>query len=345
MLLRAGLLLAALSWAAAVHAGTPRLHHVTYEPTYELFAELNALFAGHYARAHDGEEVGIDMSHAPSAVQTRRVDEGDLEPDVVTLVNRYDIDYIVNGSGRIAAGWTSVLPDSASPFASPVVFLVRSGNPHGIRDWHDLRGRAGLRIVNTNPLISGFGRYVYIAVYHLARQDFGQDDNRVFEALLDFYRSHEIIYPTSDAAVEAFIAAGRGDVLLAWEHRALQALREHPGQFELVMPSVTLMPKPRTAVVEANARRRGTLELATEYTRFMFSEEAQEVMARHGFRPASGRVRRRHAGDFAELTLLSVEPYGPQTEFFRNHFGLEGWYERLQRRLTAGAGRSAADVR
>lgn len=325
----------------AVLCGTPaalaqplHLLHVTYEPTYELFAELNELFIGHCASEH-GQEVVIDMSHAPSAVQTRRVDEGDLEADVVTLVNRFDLEYIVGSSRRISSLWSSALPDSASPFASPVVFLVRSGNPHAIRGWQDLIGRTGVNIVSTNPLISGFGRYAYIGVYHQARQAYGEDDNRVFGVLLDFYRSHEIIYPSSDEAVEAFIDAGRGDVLLAWEHRALQALREHPGQFELVIPAATLMPKPRLAVVEANARGHGTLELATEYTRFMFSETAQEVMARHGFRPASSRVRRRHEGEFAEISTLSLMPYGPQSGFFQTHFGLEGWYERIQRRMEA----------
>ena len=341
--LRAGTALAMLAMLcgpSAAMAQPQHLLHVTYEPTYELFAELNELFVGHRAQMH-GQEVVIDMSHAPSAVQTRKVDEGDLAADVVTLVNRFDLEYIVGSSGRISSSWVSALPDSASPFASPVVFLVRAGNPHAIRDWLDLTGRSGLNIVSTNPLISGFGRYAYIGIYHQARQVFGEDDNRVFGMLLDFYRSHEIIYPSSDEAVEAFIGAGRGDVLLAWEHRALQALREHPGLFELIIPAATLMPKPRVAVVEANARSHGTLELATDYTRFMFSDAAQEVMVRHGFRPASTRVRRRHEGEFAAITSLPLQLYGPQSGFFQTHFGLEGWYERIQRRMTADRAREA----
>lgn len=318
---------------AAVHAQQHHLTHATYEPTYEMFAELNRVFEAHY-REHHGRELEIAMSHAPSTVQARKVDEGDINADVVTLVNRFDIDYIEHNSGRISDGWATALPDNASPFVSPVVFLVRAGNPHQVHDWGDLYRYPNLKIVCTNPLISGFGRYSYIGVYNHARGEYGSDDNQVFNSLYAFYSSNEIIYPTSDEAVDAFVRDGKGDVLLAWEHRALMDLQAPGGErFELVIPAVVPMPKPRVAVVEENARRNANYELAQEYTRFMFSESAQEIVARHGFRPTSKKVMRRYAHVFAEITPLSILPYGPDSDFFQTHFGLEGWYERIQRRL------------
>ncbi|QOJ33234.1 MAG: sulfate ABC transporter substrate-binding protein [Gammaproteobacteria bacterium] len=308
-------------------AETARLLNVSYDATRELYLAYDRLFAAHWLAA-TGQEVRIQRSHGGSGRQARSVIDG-LPADVVTLALAYDIDAIAQRSGRLPVDWQARLPDHSSPYTSVIVLLVRKGNPKNIRDWDDLL-RPGLKVITPNPKTSGGARWNYLAAWGYALEKNRGDE----AAALAFVRALFARVPVLDTGARAstmtFVQRGIGDVLLAWESEALLARDElGTNRFEIVMPSVSVLAEPPVAVVERNARRHGTAALARAYLEYLYSPEAQEIIADHHFRPRLPEVAARHARQFPEIRLLTIRDFGGWQAVQARHFDDGGLFDRI----------------
>ncbi len=308
-------------------AETARLLNVSYDATRELYLAYDRLFAAHWLAA-TGQEVRIQRSHGGSGRQARSVIDG-LPADVVTLALAYDIDAIAQRSGRLPVDWQARLPDHSSPYTSVIVLLVRKGNPKNIRDWDDLL-RPGLKVITPNPKTSGGARWNYLAAWGYALEKNRGDE----AAALAFVRALFARVPVLDTGARAstmtFVQRGIGDVLLAWESEALLARDElGANRFEIVMPSVSVLAEPPVAVVERNARRHGTAALARAYLEYLYSPEAQEIIADHHFRPRLPEVAARHARQFPEIRLLTIRDFGGWQAVQARHFDDGGLFDRI----------------
>lgn len=313
--------------APARGAETVRLLNVSYDATRELYLAYDRLFAAHWLAA-TGQEVRIQRSHGGSGRQARSVIDG-LPADVVTLALAYDIDAIAQRSGRLPLDWQAQLPDHSSPYTSVIVLLVRKGNPKNIRDWDDLL-RPGLKVITPNPKTSGGARWNYLAAWGYALEKNRGDE----AAALAFVRALFARVPVLDTGARAstmtFVQRGIGDVLLAWESEALLARDElGANRFEIVMPSVSVLAEPPVAVVERNARRHGTAALARAYLEYLYSPEAQEIIADHHFRPRLPEVAARHARQFPEIRLLTIRDFGGWQAVQARHFDDGGLFDRI----------------
>jgi sulfate transport system substrate-binding protein len=296
------------------------LLHVSYEPTGKLYEDVNAAF-----RASLGDPVDLKQSHGGSGKQARSVIDG-LSADVVSLALGYDIDAIVD-AGLIRRGWEERFPHAACPYRSTIVFLVRAGNPRGIRDWGDLL-QAGLEVVTPNPKTSGGARWAYLAAWGWASRDGGE------AAARDFLRALLAQVPIMDAgargATTTFVERGLGDVLLAWENEALLTTRaRRPGEFELVVPSLTILAEPPVAVVDAVVDRRGSRELAERYVSFLFGPTAQSLAAECFFRPTDPTVAARHEHFPAVSTFGLAERFGSWRAAQQVHFAEGGTFDQV----------------
>ena len=286
-----------------------RLLNVSYDPTRELYAEINAAFAKRWAADHQGQAVTVSQNHGASGRQTRAV-LGGLSADVVTLGLATDMDMLAINGGLVTRNWRTKFPNQATPYTSTVVFLVRKGNPKGIKDWPDL-ARPGVVPVLPHPKTSAAGRLGYLSGWAWAQRSFGGDEPRVRAYLRQVYRSAGRLEPGARTALEAFTDAGRGDVLVTWESEALRMTHAAAGskgvdRFEVVAPSGCLLAEPPVAVVDGNVDQHGTRAVAEAYLRFLYTPEGQEIAARHFYRPRLKEVAERHADDFPRLTLLTV---------------------------------------
>ena len=320
------------------------LLNVSYDPTRELYQEVNAAFARDW-RERTGQEVTIRMSHGGSGKQARAVIDG-LEADVVSLALAYDVDAIHEHGGLIAADWQSRLPGNSSPYTSTIVFLVREGNPKGIRDWSDLV-RPGVEVITPNPKTSGGARWNYLAAWGwgLAREIGGpdalrdpsaapgfaaaQEKARAFVA--ELYRHVPVLDSGARGATNTFAQNRIGDVLLAWENEALLAVEElGEDQVDLVVPSLSILAEPTVAVVDAVVDRRGTREIAEAYVQFLYGEAAQEMAARHHYRPRLAAVASRHRAEFPEVRLFTIaEVFGGWQRAQAEHFADGGVFDRM----------------
>lgn len=250
--------------------GTVELLNVSYDPTRELYEEYNQAFAA-YWEAETGQKVVINQSHGGSGKQARAVIDG-LEADVVTLALAYDIDAIQE-AGLIQEGWQSRLDYNSSPYTSPIVFLVRSGNPKGIHDWPDLI-REDVEVITPNPKTSGGARWNYLAAYGYALKKYGNDEEKAKEFITQLYKRVSVLDSGARGSTTTFVERGIGDVLIAWENEAFLALKEYgEDQFEIVVPSVSILAEPPVAVVDAVVDKRGTREVAEAYLKYLYSEE------------------------------------------------------------------------
>lgn len=310
----ASLLLAA---ALTAQASASTLLNVSYDPTRELYSAYNVLFAD-YWKKKTGETVEIRQSNGGSGAQARAVIEG-LEADVVTLALAYDIDSIVTHAKLIAPDWAKRLPDHSTPYTSTIVFLVRKGNPKGIHDWNDVV-RPGISVVTPNPKTSGGARWNFLAAYSYALKRNHNDDAAARAFVAAVYKNTGVLDSGARGATITFAERGIGDVLLAWENEAIVQVREHPGEFEIVEPSVSILAEPPVAVVDVNVAKHGTQAVATEYLKYLYSEPAQELVAKWGYRPRSQTAAKAYASSFPHLDLTSIEDFGgwtaAQTRFF-----------------------------
>jgi sulfate transport system substrate-binding protein len=328
------------TWAAAILAlglaaiGAARaadeveLLNVSYDPTRELYEEVDARFAAQW-QAQTGQIVTINQSHGGSGKQARSVVEG-LEADVVTLALALDIDAIADNARLLPADWQQRLPDNSSPYTSTIVFLVRRGNPKGVRDWGDL-AKPGVAVITPNPKTSGGARWNYLAAWAWARRQSGATEASAQAFVKALYRNVPVLDSGARGSTTTFVERSIGDVLLAWENEAFLAL-QHLGDddLEVIAPSLSILAEPPVAVVDKVALRHGTRAVAEAYLKFLYTEEGQEIVARHHYRPRNPQVAARHAQRFAKLDLVTVDAeFGGWRKAQATHFADGGTFDQI----------------
>jgi sulfate/thiosulfate transport system substrate-binding protein len=305
------------------------LLNVSYDPTRELYQDVNAAFAKAW-QARTGQGVTISQSHGGSGKQARAVIDG-LQADVVTLALAYDVDALhVNGS-LIPQGWQSRLPDRSAPYTSTIVFLVRKGNPKGIRDWQDLV-RPGVAVITPNPKTSGGARWNYLAAWGFALKKWNHDEARAEQFLARLYRNVPVLDSGARGSTTTFTQRGIGDVFLSWENEALLA-REKLGRdkFDIVVPSISILAEPSVAIVDKVVDRRHTRKVAQAYLEFLYTPEGQELCAKHFYRPRNSAVAAKYTHRFPSLNLLTIEDplFGGWTKAQKKHFDDGGIFDRI----------------
>ena len=329
MLMTAGfsLLLAGLL-APGVAQAQVKLLNVSYDPTRELYQDVNKAFAAQW-KAKTGQNVEINQSHGGSGKQARSVIDG-LGADVVTLALAYDIDAIVGNSGRIKPDWQKRLPNNASPYTSTIVFVVRKGNPRGIHDWDDL-AKPGTIVVTPNPKTSGGARWNYLAAWAWATQKFGGDVVKVRDYLGRLYKNVPVLDSGARGSTITFAQRGIGHVLVAWENEAFYLLKESgKDKFEIVAPSLSILAEPPVAIVDKNVDKHGTRAVAEAYLNFLYTDEGQEIEARNFYRPTNPVVFKRHNAQFPKLKLVTVdEAFGGWTKAQQTHFADGGLFDQI----------------
>jgi sulfate transport system substrate-binding protein len=325
--LRAGVFATALA-ALGTSVAAQALLNVSYDPTRELYQDFNAAFVK-YWKAKTGQTVTIKQSHGGSGGQARAVIDG-LQADVVTLALAYDIDAVAE-SGLIAAGWQKRLPQNSSPYTSTIVFLVRKGNPKGIKDWGDLL-KPGVRVITPNPKTSGGARWNYLAAWGAALRQPGGTDAKARQFVSDLYRKVPVLDSGARGSTITFARRQIGDVLLAWENEAHLALQESPGQLEIVVPSVSILAEPPVALVDTLVDRHGTRAIAEAYLQYLYSPEGQEIAAKRYYRPRDPAVAARFAGNFASVKLFTIEEaFGGWQKAQKTHFADGGIFDQIYR--------------
>ena len=328
----------AASEAASEDAGsgeTIELTNVSYDPTRELYAAYNKLFQEHYEAEH-GQKVEVTQSHGGSGKQALEVANG-LEADVVTLALEGDVQ-VVADAGLIDDGFTSEFDLDSSPYTSTIVFLVRAGNPKEIYDWNDLV-RDDVGIITPNPKTSGGAMWNYLAAWYYFESQ-GQSEEEVLASIQKLYSNVEVLDSGARGATTSFVENQQGDVLLAWENEAFLSLKEYPGEYEIVVPSVSILCQPTVAVVDEVARKHGTEEAAAEYLEYLYSDEAQEIEAQNFYRPGTASVYDEYVFTADSNTITEIPADGKWindniTLTDISHFG--GWTEARAKHFADGA--------
>jgi sulfate/thiosulfate transport system substrate-binding protein len=307
-----------------------KLLNVSYDPTRELYQDVNTVFAKLW-QSKTGQTLTVNQSHGGSGKQARAVIDG-LEADLVTLAMSYDIDAIQSKSGRIAASWQQRLPDASVPFTSTVVFVVRKGNPLGIHDWSDLT-KPGVTVVTANPKTSGGARWNYLAAWGYALHANGGDQARAKEFMRTLYHNVPVLDSGARGSTVTFAQRGIGQVLIAWENEANLLTREMGGdKFEIVAPPTSIRAEPPVAVVDQNVDKHGTRAVAEAYLSFLYTPEGQEIGARHHYRPRDPAVMQRHAAEFPSLHLYTVDEIaGGWQKAHAAHFADGGLFDQIYR--------------
>jgi sulfate/thiosulfate-binding protein len=309
------------------HAGSVELLNVSYDPTRELYKDINAAFAADW-KAKTGDDVTIRQSHGGSGKQARAVIDG-LEADVVTLALAGDIDAIAEKSGFIARDWQKRLPNNSSPYTSTIVFLVRKGNPKGIHDWSDLV-KPGIAVVTPNPKTSGGARWNYLAAYAWALKANGNDDAKAREFVGKLYRNVPVLDTGARGATTTFVQRGIGDVLLAWENEAFLALDEFGAdKFEMVAPWLSILAEPPVAVVDKVAIKHGTRKVAEAYLQFLYTDAAQDLIGKNHYRPTSAAAAAKYASKYPKLDLVTIADFGGWAKAQPTHFGDGGVFDQI----------------
>ena len=314
----------------AVHAQKPvTILNVSYDPTRELYQEFNEAFAK-YWQAKTGVRVNIQQSHGGSGKQARSVIDG-LAADVVTLALGYDIDVIAQKGGLLARDWQKRLPNNSCPYTSTIVFLVRRGNPKGIKDWNDLVA-PGISVITPNPRTSGGARWNYLAAWGYALRKNNNDESKARDFVTRLFKNVPILNTGARDATTTFVQRGMGDVLIAWENEALLSLKEvGKGQVEIVVPSVSILAEPPVAWVDRVTAKHGTLEVAQAYLNYLYTPEGQEIAAKHYYRPTLESVREKHAAGFPKLELFTIgQMFGGWEKAQKTHFSEGGVFDEIQ---------------
>jgi sulfate/thiosulfate transport system substrate-binding protein len=286
-------------------SGKVEILNVSYDPTRELYKDINAQFARKWQAEH-GQTLSVRMSHGGSGKQSRAVIDG-LEADVVTLALGGDIDAIAERTKKISADWQQRLPNNSAPYTSTIVFLVRAGNPKGIRDWVDLV-RRDVQVITPNPKTSGGARWNFLAAWGYGRKAGGGSDTAAEQFVQRLFRNVPVLDSGARGSTTTFAERGIGDVLLAWENEAFLAQEElGRGKFEIVVPSLSILAEPPVAVVEGNTTRHGKTELAKAYLEYLYTPEGQEIVARHYYRPRDAAVAAKHKGRFPNIEMLTID--------------------------------------
>ncbi len=307
---------------------TPTLLNVSYDPTRELYKEINQAFAAQY-----GQPVHLEQSHGGSGKQARAVIDG-LEADVVTLALGYDIDILSTQAKLLPADWQERLPEHSTPYYSTVVFLVRKGNPKGIHDWGDLV-KEGVEVITPNPKTSGGARWNYLAAWAWADRQFNHDEANVIDYMKQLFRHVPVLDTGARGATLTFAQRAKGDVLLAWENEALLALRDYPKEeFEIVCPSISILAEPSVAIVDANVEKHGTQQLAKDYLDFLYTPAAQAICAKHFYRASRPQtIDASLLVPFKELTLVNIrDEFGGWAKAHAKHFASDALFDQIMKR-------------
>ena len=306
----AGSLTLALSAPAAwAQQATPTaqavtLLNVSYDPTRELYADYNQVFAKHW-KAKTGQVVTVKQSHGGSGKQARSIIDG-IDADVATLALAGDIDALVQHGGHLAANWQQRLPHGSAPYTSTIVFLVRKGNPKGVKDWDDLV-RPDIKIITPNPKTSGGARWNYLAAWAFAERQYGSAE-KAQDFVRQLYRNVPVLDSGARGSTITFVQRGVGDVLLAWENEAFLALKEFgPNKVEIVVPSLSILAQPSVAVLDKVVDKKGTRTVAQAYLQHLYSPEGQRIAAKHHYRPTDPQVQAEFADRFPRLELLTID--------------------------------------
>jgi sulfate transport system substrate-binding protein len=295
------------------------LLNVSYDPTRELYAAYDKAFSKHW-KEKTGDNVTVKQSHGGSGKQARAVIDG-LEADVVTLALAADVDAVHKNGNLVAADWIKRFPDNSAPYTSTIVFLVRKGNPKGIKDWSDLV-KSGVEIVTPNPKTSGGARWNYLAAWGYALQQPGGNEDKAKTFVSEIYKNTKVLDSGARGSTTTFIERGIGDVLLAWENEAHLALKEFgPDKFEIVAPSVSILAEPNVAIVDKVVDKRGTREVAEEYLKYLYSPEGQEIAAQNFYRPRDQKVAEKYAAQFGPIKTFTIDDvFGGWSKAQATHF-------------------------
>jgi sulfate/thiosulfate transport system substrate-binding protein len=316
-------------WPAPARAQRPMtILNVSYDPTRELYQDVNRAFAASW-KAKTGQPLSVRMSHGGSGKQARSVIDG-LQADVVTLALAYDIDEIAARGKLLPADWQRRLPENSAPYTSTIVFLVRKGNPKRIRDWSDLV-RPGIGVITPNPKTSGGARWNYLAAWAWALRQPGGSEATARAFVTKLFRNVLVLDAGARGATTTFVERGIGDVLIAWENEALLAVEKlGAGNLEVVAPSLSILAEPPVAVVSTVAEKRGTAAAAKAYLEFLYTREGQELAARHYYRPRNAETLARYASRFPVLELVTIEKqFGGWARAQQAHFADGGVFDRI----------------
>ncbi|MFL6600649.1 MAG: sulfate ABC transporter substrate-binding protein [Steroidobacteraceae bacterium] len=322
-----GLGAATLFGGSLAQAAEVTLLNVSYDPTRELYVDYNAAFAK-YWKGKTGQDVKINQSHGGSGKQARSVIDG-LAADVVTLALAADIDAVATQGKLLPINWASRLADNSSPYTSTIVFLVRKGNPKGIKDWADLI-KPGVAVITPNPKTSGGARWNYLAAWGWAIKQPGGNEATAKEFVRKLYKNVPVLDTGARGSTTTFVQRGLGDVLIAWENEALLAVKElGADKLQIVVPTISVLAEPPVAVVDKVVLRRGTREVATAYLQYLYSKEGQEIVARNYYRPRDAEIAGKYAAQYPKLKLFTVADFGGWSKVQPTHFGEGGVFDQI----------------
>lgn len=324
----AAIILALTVMSPAAVFAKDQLLNVSYDPTRELYQDFNKAFARQW-KQKTARDLVVRQSHGGSGKQARAVIDG-LDADVVTLALAYDIDQLHNKAKLIPRDWQKRLPGNSSPYSSTIVFLVRKGNPKNIRDWDDLV-RPGIKVITPNPKTSGGARWNYLAAWAYALKQKGGSDAKAKDFVSGLYRNVPVLDSGARVATTTYVQRRQGDVLVAWENEAFLAVNElGRNQFEIVIPSISILAEPPVTVVDKVADRKGTRKLAEEYLKYLYSPEGQEIAARHYYRPFDKKVAVKYAKQFPKLRQVTIDDtFGGWARAQKLHFSDGGTFDQI----------------
>jgi sulfate/thiosulfate-binding protein len=320
--------MALLAGVGSAVAKDIKLLNVSYDPTRELYVEFNAAFARHW-KAQTGDAVTVSQSHGGSSKQARGVIDG-LQADVVTLALAYDNDSIAQRARLFPADWQKRLPNNSAPYTSTIVFLVRKGNPKGIKDWDDLI-KPGVAVIPANPKTSGAARWAYLAAWGYALKKNDGDEAKAKAFVTQFYKNVPVLDSGARGATTTFIQREIGDVLVGWENEAYLALKEFGAdKFELITPSISILAEPTVTVVDKVAKRKGNEAVAKAYLEYLYSDEGQDIVGKHFYRPRSEAALAKYSGRFAKVNLFTIdEVFGGWQAAQKKHFNDGGIFDQI----------------
>ncbi|OOR19265.1 MULTISPECIES: sulfate ABC transporter substrate-binding protein [Bacillus cereus group] len=309
---------------------TVELLNVSYDPTRELYQDFNKDFAKYWKEKH-GQTVNVKQSHGGSGSQARSVIDG-LEADVVTLALAYDIDAI-SKKKQLAEDWQKRLADNSTPYTSTIVFLVRKGNPKGIKDWDDLTKKS-VSVITPNPKTSGGARWNYLGAWEYALKKYNNSEEKAKEFVGQIYKNVEVLDSGARGATTTFVEKGIGDVLIAWENEALLSQKElGKDKFEIVTPSISILAEPPVAVVDKVVDKKGTKKVAEGYLEYLYSEKGQEIAAKNFYRPRNEKVAEKYASQFPKVQLFTVdELFGGWKKAQEKHFNDGGVFDQMYKK-------------
>ena len=320
-------LITLLSSLLASSVFADELLNVSYDPTREFYQEINSAFAKQW-KQQTGQSLTVKQSHGGSGKQARSVIDG-LSADVVTLALSGDIDSIAQQANLLPQDWQTKLPDNSSPYTSTIVFVVRKGNPKGIKDWDDLV-RTGIKVITPNPKTSGGARWNYLAAWAYAQRKFSGDEVKVKQFIGALLKNVPVLDTGARGSTTTFAQRGIGDIFLSWENEAHLIEKEFPGKTQIIIPSISILAEPPVAVVEKNAKKHGTEKLAMAYLNYLYSPEAQDIAGKNFYRPRDAKALAKWSKNFPAINLVTIDKdFGGWTKAQKTHFDDGGTFDQV----------------